>query len=180
VKHAFRWTPWSGLQDLETRPILLGPSSIGLAVNSSGDVAGILFTPSSQHPFLWSERDGMRDLGPAPGRLPEFAVVNDRREMIGQYILLGAGIASWFRSEKGGIVDIRTLGGTQTYAYGLNNKGQVVGRSALPGDNPPANAFVWSERDGMTDLGRGRAVAVDDKGLILGEGGPTGLCVWTR
>jgi len=32
----------------------------------------------------------------------------------------------------------------------------------------------------MIDLGPGDAVAINDKGDILGVGGPTGLSVWTQ
>jgi probable HAF family extracellular repeat protein len=46
--------------------------------------------------------------------------------------------------------DLGTLGGTFSFAVGMNNKGQVVGFSALPGDI--VHAFLW--RKGlMTDLG---------------------------
>jgi probable HAF family extracellular repeat protein len=178
-KHAFRWTPWGGVQDLETRPLSLLPDSIGLAVNRSGDVAGVLYASGYQHPFLWTDRTGVRDLGPAPGRVSGFAVLNDRRELIGWWIVGLSGIRSYLWTEKTGIVDIGTMGGVQTYARDINNKGQVAGDSTLQSLGP-SHAFVWSDAAGFTDLGPGSAVKINDDGLILGRGGATGVCVWTR
>jgi probable HAF family extracellular repeat protein len=49
------------------------------------------------------------------------------------------------------IIDLGTLGGTFSQAFGINNKGSVVGLATLPGDTT-AHAFMW--RKGMiTDLG---------------------------
>jgi probable HAF family extracellular repeat protein len=46
-----------------------------------------------------------------------------------------------------------TLGGTtNNFAFGINNRGQVVGVSDLVGDNVN-HAFLWTEADGMQDLG---------------------------
>src|SRR5205809_4225907 len=57
------------------------------------------------------------------------------------------------------VIDLGTLGGTfYSQAFGLNNKGSVVGLAELLGDTdfatgfPPVHAFLW--RKGlMTDLG---------------------------
>ena len=49
------------------------------------------------------------------------------------------------------VIDLGTLGGTYSNAYGINNNGWVTGISTLPGDKE-IHAFLW--RDGvMTDLG---------------------------
>jgi probable HAF family extracellular repeat protein len=49
------------------------------------------------------------------------------------------------------IADLGTLGGSSSSALAINNEGQVVGRSTLPGDMV-TGAFLW--QDGMmTDLG---------------------------
>ena len=52
----------------------------------------------------------------------------------------------------GGMVDLGTLGGSFSWAFGINNRGQVVGNSQLPGDTL-SHAFLWTPDTGMVDLG---------------------------
>ena len=49
------------------------------------------------------------------------------------------------------ITDLGTLGGTFSQAFGINNKGSIVGYSTLPGDTA-LHAFLW-RKGVMTDLG---------------------------
>jgi len=72
------------------------------------------------------------------------------------------------------VTDLGTLGGSQSYAYGINNAGQVVGYSFPTGElNGLARAFVYT--DGvMTDLGapvgtESFAYAIDEAGLVVGR-----------
>ena len=50
-----------------------------------------------------------------------------------------------------GMLDLGTLGGTNSRAYGVNDAGQVVGESRLPSGQ--THAFFWSAATGMVDLG---------------------------
>jgi probable HAF family extracellular repeat protein len=56
----------------------------------------------------------------------------------------------WFWGS--GMLDLGTLGGSYSWAYGVNDAGQVVGESYLAG-NLELHAFVWSATTGMVDLG---------------------------
>jgi hypothetical protein len=126
--HAFRWTDWSGLKDLETRPPTFVPQSVGLATNVWGDVAGILYGPSNdQHPFLWTEKDGMHDLGFAFGRLNPLVFLNNRRDLAGQYIF-GSNIRSFIWSQSAGFRDLGFLSDIQrsTYAEDLNGRKDIA------------------------------------------------------
>jgi probable HAF family extracellular repeat protein len=53
-------------------------------------------------------------------------------------------------SSKYDITDLGTLGGTESFAYALNDPGQVVGSSRLPGDTA-THAFLY-EKGSMKDL----------------------------
>src|SRR5687767_1185355 len=52
----------------------------------------------------------------------------------------------------GGLVDLGTLGGSETYAVDVNSSGMVVGRGDLPGFGG-AHPFVWTQTTGMIDIG---------------------------
>jgi probable HAF family extracellular repeat protein len=69
------------------------------------------------------------------------------------------------------VVDLGTLGGSRSLAYGINNRGQVVGVSET--SSGELHAFLWN--DGiMSDLGTfgGRtsyAYRIDDSGTVVGR-----------
>lgn len=153
----FRWTPATGLVDLPA----LGTRT-PVAINRQGDIAAI-------------SRDGTAILAS-----------NGTRTLIGGFLAqdmsdsraaVGA-IGAWptptaaLWSPSGGIRSLGTLGGDMSYAYGMNNEGEVVGASMTTSGD--LHAFYWSASRGMVDLGRGEAVAISDRGHIVGTR-PTGL-----
>src|SRR5262245_39244071 len=73
------------------------------------------------------------------------------------------------------IVDLGTLGGPGSNAQAVNESGQVVGWSPLASGE--LHGFLWTEQAGMRDLGRGRALKVNDEGVILMRG-PDGYGLW--
>ena len=55
--------------------------------------------------------------------------------------------------QHGAVTDLGNLGGTtNNIPFGVNDQGQVVGGSNLPGD-ATGHAFLWTEAEGMQDLG---------------------------
>jgi len=51
-----------------------------------------------------------------------------------------------------GLTDLGTLGGDVSYATGINDSGQVVGRAYLA-DNVTYHTFIWTASGGMVDIG---------------------------
>ena len=178
VRHAFRWTPSEGFKDLETRPGWTY-QSVGLRTNRFGEIAGILFGPSDASIAIWSERQGWRRVPGLPGTLEEYVRINDRAQVIGRSGQKGSdgrpeGMRSFLSSAVDGLRDLGRLNpaNSWTYAFDLNNHGEVVGREN-------ATAFFWSNATGMVDLGPGEAQRINDKGIVVGTSS-TGYCVWTR
>jgi probable HAF family extracellular repeat protein len=79
------------------------------------------------------------------------------------------------------VLDLGTLGGSTAGASAVNNAGQVIGASSLPGDppgipgvDPFTHAFLWSRDTGMIDLGtlggtRSGAAAINERGQVAGN-----------
>src|SRR5262249_35181927 len=191
------------LVDLGT---LGGPNSAEFAaplINNSGVITGAADTdeadPNSPncyepdcfvtHTFVW--RHGvLTDLGVLPGGFgSEGNYINDMGQIAGQSLngqidpLLGTpeGIAVFWRRD-GRIVELGTLGGNESLAAALNNRGQIVGGAAnlMPDPFPGAlgfwgtqtRAFMW-ERGVMKDLGDlggpdSFAQFVNERGKIAG------------
>jgi probable HAF family extracellular repeat protein len=83
-----------------------------------------------------------------------------------------SGVFSFSWTPSGGIVDLATLGGTNTVARAMNESGQVVGYSDTTG-NTGTHAFAWTAAGGIVDLGAPAgtgsfATDVSDSGQVVG------------
>jgi probable HAF family extracellular repeat protein len=145
--------------------------------------------PYVQHTFLW-RKGALTDLG-ALGAHPEKNSsypnwVNARGDMSG--ISENGSINPHTKAPalhavlwKGGqIIDLGTLGGTESWAFGMNNRDQVVGlaETAIPdptsmmGSGMQARAFLWQNGQ-MQDLGTlggpdSFAWWINDRGQVAG------------
>ncbi len=91
-------------------------------------------------------------------------------------LILGLAMAHPAAAQKYTITDLASLGGAKTFAYDINEQGQVVGTSQISGiagqDEIPTHAFIWSD-DKITDLGtlggqRSYAYSINQLGLVVG------------
>ena len=78
------------------------------------------------------------------------------------------------------MVDLGTLGGSRSVAYGVNESGQVMGWSETAGIAGP-HAFLWTLAGGMVDLGT--LGGTDSEVFALSENGQasagaTPLAMW--
>jgi len=176
--HAFRYVS-NSMQDLGT---LGGKVSEALAIDSAGQITGDSATSTgSTHAFLYSS-GVMTDINGTAGG-SHGRGINDSGDVVGDIIPVSFSHA--FLYTGGTIKDLGTLGGSNSWADDINNKGQIVGRSWISGIPPTTHAFVYdagvmrdlnslmdSSASGWTLI---EAFSVNDSGWICGYGrSPTG------
>lgn len=107
------------------------------------------------------------DLGLLPGRrLTEAFAINARSQVVG---LADAPAAAFFW-EDGELIELGTLGGTLAVAFGINNRGEVVGGSTVA--DRVVHGFVWCD-GAFRDLGtlgglNSVAYAINESGQVVG------------
>lgn len=116
---------------------LADPHSEGLAINNIGQVAGTAYSSEGQqYGFFW---DGQK-MQPIGSDVDIFAL-NDQGQIVG--LSLQSGIERAFLWHNGQLYDLGTLGGSISWAYSINNRGQIVGGSTnSEGEN---RAFLWED-----------------------------------
>jgi probable HAF family extracellular repeat protein len=161
---------------LAALPTLGGNNGVAWQINNQGQVPGSAenATPDpscatflmsgaielESKPVIW-ENGKIQELPTISGDLDGTAdAINDSGQAVGNTgnCVLGIPFTSshavlWPEGEKGGVVDLGNLGGANlNLAFGINNRGQVVGQSGVPGGGIAFHAFLW-QNGVMTDLG---------------------------
>lgn len=130
-------------------------------------------SPTVDHAAIF-ENGGIKDLGTLGGRASGGAAINERGEVAGS-AAVASNLQHAFLYTGGAMRDLGTLaGGGWSHAYGLNDRGDVVGGATVaPGHEARMHAFVWHDGS-MTDLTRfaaeeGSASAINNLGQIVGS-----------
>lgn len=182
TSRAFIWRSDTGMQPLAD---LGGDASLAQAVNVDGTVAGWAYDSAGiLHAVQWSAAGILTDLNPA-GAISEALGINDAGDIVG-WVFPDGGDAShahlW--RHDGVEIDLGTLGGPGSQAFGVNNKLAIVGVSDRTSPRPPV-AFIWKAANGMRSLNMGansQAFAINDLGRSVGlrviNGGVLGLTLF--
>jgi probable HAF family extracellular repeat protein len=160
-----------------------GDYSVGLAINSNGQVTGYSTTTAGHtHAFLYSN-GVMTDLGTLGGTESYGRSINEVGQIVGDSLLSGSSITATdfsraFSYNGSSLIDLGTLGADRSSAYGINASGQITGWSSISGDvfpNWSTRPFLYSG-DSMHSLpsviGVGRAINAN--GQVAG-----GAYLWT-
>ena len=143
------------------------------AINDAGQIVGYSDDASwVTHAFLWEDGE-MTDLGGLPGYTESYAAdINIHGQIVG-YCLLGGKRVYWRATlwDDDQIIDLGTLGGEDSRAYGINDNGRIVGWA--DNDEGQVRAFMYVNNE-MMDIGRewpdmgSYATAVNGPGAIAG------------
>jgi probable HAF family extracellular repeat protein len=183
-----------------------GNVSVADQANSHGQVVGSAATVDAENPdiagfflglpaaaqqghaYLW-EKGSMRDLGTLGGNDSHATQVNERGDVTGFsttdteiHDTTGLPTTHPFFWRNGHMQDLGSLGGTLanpgSFAFyptgpAMNDRGEVVGTSMLPGDES-WHAFFWSSATGMIDLGtfggsQSEALTISSRSQVLGR-----------
>jgi len=180
--HAFLWNGTT-LMDLGT---LGGGTSMGTIINQRGQVAGLSSLASgTSHAFFW-DGAAMQDLGAVgnadwPGDPSSWfsgaTAINARGRVAGFSAGFLPAQELAFVWDGTTMRSLGTLGGADSHAMAMNDRGQVVGQAALPSSTCynyeiGCHAFLWNSTT-MIDLGSlgsgpSVALAVNRQGQIAG------------
>ena len=109
------------------------PSTTPTGINNRGQIAGVSGDPLAEVGFLWTAA-GSDFRSPAP-RPPSPRKINDRGQIVGQSIRDPADLTTlrgFLRDARGRFTTISRPGAAATVAFGINNRGQIVGLAGNP------------------------------------------------
>lgn len=143
----------------------LGRDTYATSLSNKSHIAGYSWFESGdsycRHAFAWTPSNGLLDIGTLGGKSSAGLGINGKDQITGFSNLsdqtecnplIDNVIHAFIWSSSAGMLDLGSLGGTNSFGYGINDKGEVAGYSDIPGDQG-RHAFVWSSQYGMVDLG---------------------------
>jgi len=170
---------WENGQPINLGTLPGGDHSEAYGINNRGVIVGVSTDSTfGSRPAMWVNGEVV-DLGTPAGDAGFALDVNERGQAVG-YLMppadaLQTRAALW---DDGGVIDLGTLPGDSfSVAYGINNRGQVVG---ISGNQPDSTqrAFIWdngvmSEIAPPSGYRFAGAFDISDGGRIVGEIGNT-------
>ena len=162
---------WAGAQDftITKLPSLSQP----VAINASGQVAGLTTQTGHDSSFFWTRAGGLQILPDLGGGATSAHAMNDSGAIVGESGLTSFSIHAFLWTQTGGIQDLGSPLGGNSSATAINAAGQVVGIT-YPLDQSSPHAFFWSAATGSVDLGvtggntQSSPFGINDSGEVVG------------
>jgi probable HAF family extracellular repeat protein len=188
--HAFRWRK-GVMTDLGTLPG--GVNSIANVVNNNDVAVGFSENSAGEGvAVMWTRNGRIVSLGSLGGRLGFATDINDRGQIVGlaanaipdSHGWLGPTQTHAFLWENGVMRDLGTLGGPDSGAFFINQRGQVAGSSFTTSTPDPSTGnlvldpFLW-QHGRMVNLGslggtEGYATDLNNHGQVVGQSNTAG------
>ncbi|MFZ6679730.1 hypothetical protein [Undibacterium sp. Tian12W] len=159
-------------------------SCLPAAINSSGMVAGTAYNGQEYRAFLYDGRQ-FSDLGTLGGNYSEATGINDLGQVAGAARIANGDYRAFLYS-AGSMLNLGMPGGAagNSYARGINSKGQVIGYYRLSNDrNQVDRSFLYSNgviadvsslASGLTDIDY-QSLHINDAGQLAGTGKINGV-----
>ncbi len=194
--HAVGWfTPGNtNMQNLSGDPSNGTTSSYAFGINNAGKTVGWFNSADFvQHATLWQTPNDPTDLGGGAYGYAVAQKINNLGQVVGYSTnrLTGSSgrTVAEFWSSSLVLTHLGTLGGTFSYSSDINDAGQIVGSSRLPGSSD-SRAVLWraGAYNTAVDLGTlggasSFATAINSQGLVVGQAqtsaGITHATLWT-
>jgi probable HAF family extracellular repeat protein len=163
-----------------------GPACAGAGINASAEVAGYCFLLDGRiEAFLWSKATGMQGIASLQGGGGSVAqAINRFGQVVGYAPDLGhiPSYAFIWSKTTGKAKNLGKLPGyDSSYAFAINDLGQVAGQSACLNCSLSGHATLWSKTKGsMLDLGvppgasDSFASGINNVGQVVGSSAPQG------
>ena len=186
VSQTFVWTAATGAQPIGSAGGIVfsgGPINIHGQIALNALVNTDPFSPV-YHAFRFTPGVGMLDLGTLGGSSRTLSVpysINADGDVVGYSYdpASGGGMKPFLYTDRGRMVALGSLGGTQTIPNDINDSGAIVGDATPPGSS--LHAFLNTPAAGLVDLNSlidstsgwtlSRAMAINNRGMIVGIGG---------
>lgn len=114
-----------------TYKLLAGPGSYGNAINSFGQVTGMMTVGGEGHMFMTDLSNNVIDLGTMPGGAWSSGYGINNLGQIAGYAMIGSNAQAFVWDSKDGYTALQGLGGANSYAMGISDKGGIAGSAQL-------------------------------------------------
>jgi probable HAF family extracellular repeat protein len=165
-----QWTLQGGSVPLQ----LDGQGSVGVAMNSAGDIvgAGTEGAANNVQAFIWRPSSGQQWLGTL-GNYPSSAnAVNAAGAVVGASHNAAQQTHAFLWTEASGMQDLtpNITSPLGSIATGINDSNEVVGYY-YPDGSTEVEGFTWTQAGGLQNLGPAGtlALAISDSGTVVGQ-----------
>jgi probable HAF family extracellular repeat protein len=171
---AVRWEDGK-IENLNQPPTPFDDYSYAMDINDKGEVTGYAYirgTSGGDRGFLW--KDGIiQQLGGFPQEMwnNRAVSINDSGEIAGYLASVEGNRA--FRWKEGTATILSTPEGADSFAFGINDSGTIIGQVVFPSAAPHGAVWTYDTLEllaGSPTLSSLAPLAINDRGQIVGYG----------